>query len=896
MKDKRKIGVYLIAPGLIILIYGIIFFVRGIFPFGNENISYYDMAQLFVPMYEHGYDVLHGDKSVWFNWFTGAGEGMVGSAGWYVLHPINWILYFVPQGKILQFMSLFLLIKLVFCSVTMQLYLEKKFGTDVSWGWKVLFAFLYANSGYVLQFYTNIFFLDAVWLFPLIMWALERMLEQKKMIMYTVLMTLSLTFSIYFSFMILIYILLSSFGYLFLCVEKKERGDKIVRLGVSTIVALGLSAWMWIPCVIQMINSSRMQMAGRGYTEIITQTANILQAQKEWHLFGTEIAIAIILVGGVRFFIKNKKLGKYYLYMLILMIVPIWIESIDLLWHTGSYVMFPMRFGFMTVFLVLTAAMHIIKEKCFAINCKKEIIALFTYFFAPIYGIMIGYFFYDYMKRFTEFGIADLLNYDLTVFFMCMYVICYLIWCIRYTGFKEKIRYVSLFLVISIQMIIGICVLIAPRKMYSVETDDYFVQESNELREAWAEELEGNNFARIKCADTSLNVNYPLLLKYPAISSWTNASNANMPKELTGMGYASLGDNRLLDAGGTVFSDALLGYDKAFAKGELDNNLYAQIASYEEYNLYNREYVFPQGIFVGEEFLDLRYDAERYQNSFEYQNEIFKRLTGIESDLIQMVELGEPDSVEMDVNLTEEYQGYNRFTYRIPNTGEKIVYLYLEREQLTHHVVIENEDGIKVFRFLTLTSSALPFYGNNNLIEVMTIDGDIELKLCTYMKELNGGCIGILNVELLAQYIDNGMEAAEELKIGKRSIDFYIQAKQDGYVFLPVGHDEGWSAEVNEQNVAIESCMGNSFMLVPVQEGANTVHMSYFPKGMKLGIGISAFFLVIFFVLQKEDMHMIKSNICQVVFCITYSLVGIVILSLLYVIPMMAWIIEKIRF
>ena len=73
----------------------IIYFLKGIYPFGSRSIAYYDMPQSFVPLYYRTYDVLHGEKSLFWDWYSGLGVSVVDALGSFILSPFNLFFFFV---------------------------------------------------------------------------------------------------------------------------------------------------------------------------------------------------------------------------------------------------------------------------------------------------------------------------------------------------------------------------------------------------------------------------------------------------------------------------------------------------------------------------------------------------------------------------------------------------------------------------------------------------------------------------------------------------------------------------------------------------------------------------------------------------------------------------------
>ena len=160
----KKNGYYLIPPLIVLIIISITYFVKNVYPFGNSNIAYYDMTQQYIPLYSRNYEIAHGNDSIFFSWISGS--DMSNSFPGYVLFPLNWIFFFLNPSSLLRFMGLFLLIKLMLISVAVSIYLKKSYSLSILP--HLTLCLTYTFSGYILQYYTNIMFLDSILLFPLL--------------------------------------------------------------------------------------------------------------------------------------------------------------------------------------------------------------------------------------------------------------------------------------------------------------------------------------------------------------------------------------------------------------------------------------------------------------------------------------------------------------------------------------------------------------------------------------------------------------------------------------------------------------------------------------------------------------------------------------------------------
>ena len=168
-KKGRKIASYII-PGIItLLVMVFVLIVKGIWPFGSNRIDLFDNMQQVAPLYAHLWDAMHGNASVWFDWYTGLGTNVSMSiSAFSMFSPFNLLLYLCPRDYILEFISILTLVKMFVMSVTMYAFLNRRY-KKLTYKTKVIFALAYTFCGYVLL-YASCFtpWMDIVALFPLL--------------------------------------------------------------------------------------------------------------------------------------------------------------------------------------------------------------------------------------------------------------------------------------------------------------------------------------------------------------------------------------------------------------------------------------------------------------------------------------------------------------------------------------------------------------------------------------------------------------------------------------------------------------------------------------------------------------------------------------------------------
>ena len=241
LTTKQKL--YLQAFLLPFVIYAVICFRNGVFPFGDNCILHVDMYHQYEPFFTEFMDKLkHGD-SLLYSFRLGLGSDFVSLFAYYLASPVNVLLLIWPKGYIIEFMSITIALRIAFCGFTFAYYLKRHFAVNhfiISF-----FGLAYAFCGFIAAYSYNIMWLDCVMLAPLIVLGLEQLVKEKKGGLYYGTLAFSIFSNYYISIIICIFLLLY---FLILWVEQK--GDRIktaLRFAWYSLLAGGTAAVLLIP-------------------------------------------------------------------------------------------------------------------------------------------------------------------------------------------------------------------------------------------------------------------------------------------------------------------------------------------------------------------------------------------------------------------------------------------------------------------------------------------------------------------------------------------------------------------------------------------------------------------------------------------------------------------------
>lgn len=855
-EKAKQISKYLLPPFLTAVLFCVILAIKGIYPFGKLTIDYFDMAQQITAFYYHIYDVLHFEKNLFYDQYTALSVNMaMSTSGCSQLSIFNLFFLFVNRDMLLESLSIFMCIKIMLMSLFMYVYINYRF--KFSEFFKVIISVGYAFSGYVLTLYMTIQWLDIAALFPLLMLFLHKLIKDGNIKGYIVTLSLMVIASYYLSFMILIYIVLivtllvfsdrlfERFGY-----SKQYDKYNLLKLLLSTVVSLGISAFILLPQIMQTLNSARFNNESSGgilsmYYKIVS-TTKPAYTSRWWTLLGTSFLFAVIIVG-IKEYFKNKKLVITTFLALFIVLSELFVEGVNLFWHFGSYVLYPIRNGFIIYFTIAGIACIFIEKLTmdgYFVRNRNVIVSIILFIIlAGCEAVLINcYSRADGLTVRTVFHMTSIIMFALFLAYMCL-IIC------------KRGQYYEIGAMFFVAEIILFGFIFIGKPAFTTgytedaEQEGEYIRICTQLDDSEYLKADDRLFNRVKNPDTSLNANYGLILRRPVLSNWTHILSPLLQRDAKALGY-SVQYTRLLDSGGTVFSDMLLSISQIVSRIPMDESLYTLVGTEdveidhisgerEIYYIYDCKASLPFGIITD----NVEYDFENGDIVSLY-NQIYSSATKKKDKIAEYVDVSENiDYKENRAILTKE----------VNVLGNKALY-YLSNQVDTDDYntgISVNGSRVLVPSISEMDNNLYPAHFNNNALYLGSFSNesvDIEIDYERY--DINGNEIVS---EFEPRIIEVDLDKAYKLSGDYQDPITYRTALKNGYKFefskglldekgdfllLPLSYDKGYRAYVNGEKTNLIA-VGGIFMAVPVDASTIDVTIKFVPDGMGIGAVIS---------------------------------------------------------
>lgn len=893
-KSKAK---YIYPPFITICLGLFIFAVKGIYPFGVDTVDYYDLSAQISAFYYHIWDTLHGSKIYFFDWYTALGTNMsVASSGSGFFSVFNLFFLFVKRDCLMESLSFFLLMKMALMSLTMYVCIHKLFSTPRFV--ELIASVGYGFCGFVLMHYTIINWLDLAIFAPLIIYYAIKLLREGKIKGFIITLSLGFIHNYYLSFILLLFLFLETGLYSAIFSHKSfesssEYKPRLLKLGLCVVASAGISAVITLPQILQTLSSSRISNNSSSlidtYLLILSESGGY--TTRWWTLFGLSFSAACIFIGLIRD-LKNKKYDRFLWIFgsLFIVLIPLLFENVNLIWHFGSYVHYPIRFGFLLYFTIAASlcsySTELFEEKHTVSFGHKS-----WHYLLLVVSLALFYLGYRWYSNNPGMSISKVLHVTLLSMGLAFFV-----YLLLFIFKKGKFIQFSIIIWISELLFYSLLTIGTPTYITGIneepEQEKASVQACTQLFHDFA--LEENHIARVKNPDESLNANYGFYLRQPVLSNWTHVISPGLQSGAGRLGY-SWQFTRLLDAGGTVFSDALLNVDRLITNQEQDEKLYSlskstTVSTGSKYYLYDCNFDLPFGMIINSS--DDISAINSTGNIVDLYNALYRATiqsdsSTVSDDSVSSFASFEGCSADVPLDYDEPI--------KLDILGKKALYFYgncIDSEYRNVEILV-NDEPITIPTIQDYNNTLYPAHFNNNAVYLGTFENESVTVTPVLKDNENQYECRLFSLDLNEFNVlcDSYNDYQYACSTGTHSLDYSLSGENGKYLLIPVAYSSGWKCKVNGQHVSPISVL-DLFMAVPLNDGNNEIAMTYWPNGLFMGaiISVISLLLALLIIRKFEDTYFEKANkIINSIYIAGWSLVVVG----MFVIPVCYTVISK---
>ena len=846
----------------------IVMLIGGYEPFGDLSMLYSDMYHQYYPFWVEFRDALRSGDSMLYTWSVGLGMDYLSLISYYLASPLNLLGILVPADLTLEFYSLLMPMKLGLASLFFAIFLSRIFQReDYSISF---FGAFYGLCGWALAYQWNVMWLDTFALLPLLALGTIRLLRDKKCVLYTVTLFLSVFANYYIGLFSCIFVLL-----VFICYEicrwkgVKRFFSDLFRIAWFSILGIGMTAILTIPAFMGLQNTQsginafpegfRLNIASEntlmGLLDAMRQVAGNTMGGTEPSFkeglpnlycgVGTVLLAFLFCIG------SSAKLREKIcsVCLLLFFMLSFIIRQLDYVWHGFHFTnMIPYRFSFLFSFVLLYMAYRSYLERkqferwqiisggllCLGLilcsnNRTDWIYLCYNIGFLVLYG---GIFFAFCPKPRKEAPESEQDAPAPT----------------PYEKPKHNHSAIAAYaLVFVVVLELGMNVLNFGLRFPATAVSNYPMgtKDTKAALEYMRDQESGNLFYRTETTH-SQTLNDGALNGYNGISTFTSSANVKVTKFMQALGYGAKNTyNRYCYEESSPVSDLFLAIKYRLERNGnvIDNQFYPiAFSSGNVYLLENNAYL-PLGFLAEPELADLSFE---HQNDFGFQNRLFRAATGLQEDVWTMI----PDVsiTGEDLTITSQ-QGYT-CSYSDGKDGSGVIYTFTA-----------DRNGFACLDFDVSDRNSFSVERNGVTLYSETLSLPQQIAACdvsagdviTVRLSCKSGESGTMTVE--GAILDAGLfrsgqrllnESVLELTSFRNTlVEGTIHCNRDGLLYTSIPQDGNWKVYVDGHLVE-HTLVGDVMTGVMLQKGTHDIRFQYHNEAFSIGWKISGICCLLF--------------------------------------------------
>lgn len=846
----------------------IVMLIGGYEPFGDLSMLYSDMYHQYYPFWVEFRDALRSGDSMLYTWNVGLGMDYLSLISYYLASPLNLLGILVPADLTLEFYSLLMPMKLGLASLFFAIFLSRIFQReDYSISF---FGAFYGLCGWALAYQWNVMWLDTFALLPLLTLGTIRLLRDKKCVLYTVTLFLSVFANYYIGLFSCIFVLL-----VFICYEicrwkgVKRFFSDLFRIAWFSILGIGMTAILTIPAFMGLQNTQsginafpegfRLNIASEntlmGLLDAMRQVAGNTMGGTEPSfkegLPNLYCGVGMVLLAFLFCIGSSAKLREKIcsVCLLLFFMLSFIIRQLDYVWHGFHFTnMIPYRFSFLFSFVLLYMAYRSYLERkqferwqiisggllCLGLilcsnNRTDWIYLCYNIGFLVLYG---GIFFAFCPKPRKEAPESEQDAPAPTPYEKPKH------------NHSAMAAYALVFVVV---LELGMNVLNFGLRFPATAVSNYPMgtKDTKAALEYMRDQESGNLFYRTETTH-SQTLNDGALNGYNGISTFTSSANVKVTKFMQALGYGAKNTyNRYCYEESSPVSDLFLAIKYRLERNGnvIDNQFYPiAFSSGNVYLLENNAYL-PLGFLAEPELADLPFE---HQNDFGFQNRLFRAATGLQEDVWTMI----PDVsiTGEDLTITSQ-QGYT-CSYSDGKDGSGVIYTFTA-----------DRNGFACLDFDVSDRNSFSVERNGVTLYSETLSLPQQIAACdvsagdviTVRLSCKSGESGTMTVE--GAILDAGLfrsgqrllnESVLELTSFRNTlVEGTIHCNRDGLLYTSIPQDGNWKVYVDGHLVE-HTLVGDVMTGVMLQKGTHDIRFQYHNEAFSIGWKISGICCLLF--------------------------------------------------
>ena len=822
---------YLLAAGIVTVLFLATMLACKIYPFGDKSLASSDAKSQYINFYSYFRNIFFSNNNLDYSFSTVLGDNIQGLYAYYLGSPLYLLFALFPENLILLALHLIIYLKLLIAAMTFCAWAGYRKKGNL-WMRAALSA-CYAFIGYGVTFYSLLSWLDAMALLPLVALGLERLVRERKPLVYIIGLAVTIMANYYVGFAVCLAAILTYCALLFVNAEGPIKGLKqtVLPFSVSSLLAGALSAWALLPAVMALPESrlqdtEKMLELMRGNFPFLSFFSKLFTGTTSYDQFFNGLPTVFVgiipLVLVILFFLNPgiRRLWKVAAAGVLLVLFFSFHNSVlNVIWHGFTRNrMFNYRYSFVFSFFMLAIAWDSV---C---HWRSLPNGAFTRCIAIVVPISLLVFDTGY-----EYGSTTTLYFDLILMVVGLALIFY-------ASRDRRFSTCALVCLMAINCLANakLSVSNVSSKFDTVlqsERTNFIAETKKALelipRDGLLYRVE-KTFYQTYCDNMALNIN--------GISNYSSVEQEPSMNFIWKLGMSRYiawghfsGDN-------PVASESLLSIRYLLTKDGLrpGRENYSLVGTTEEgISVYDNPYVLP--MVMASTTLLPTLDEE---DGFRYQNACWRSL---QPEIAQDIFM----EAQRKTQTLKDGSTY-LLTYEMLKAGSAYLHLpgnYADLERtFTAELLREGGEESEVLQI----NSFQPTYSLGNYEQGETLTLVIRLLAEGSTAELDSMRVYIEDSEVLAAYSQAVRSTPIQIqKVTSSHLAVQCQVGADSpYLVSTIPYDENWTVTVDGKKVQVIQNW-NCMLAFAVDPGNHTIELHYHPRGKAAGLAITLLAAVI---------------------------------------------------
>ncbi len=868
---------FLLAFGISILTYRVL----EIIPFGENSIISMDLWAQYYPMYA---ETAQTDSlaDLFYSWNGGLGYNRWAQSAYYSNSIFALLLPLIPLHSLLTFIDWLAPLKIALSAVTCLGFLRYK--TQSRTPVLIGGAVAYATCTYMLAFIQQVMWTDCVIYLPLLLIGLERLMHEKKPLLYTLMLALILITNFYIGFAICIFCCLYfAAGLLptakfernkrntkskYLLTNAKELGFSVLRFSVFSILGGAIAAAVLLPMALALSHTISSGLAAPDTLEWYGNISEILQHMLPTHPisikfdgFNLSVGIAVFLLVPLYFCNKGFSIGERVAdgCLLAFLGVSLLCNFLDYFWHGMHFPnQLPARWTFLfSLVLVLLACKGIAKIK--EVSLPFGIISVVIGFLAVILGTR---------------GFGDTEPFELGMLHWCLLVlVAVLIIALIMLGKvskkaekREKAK--RIFSVVCTLLMAGTMVFDSGYSFlttYKNTEHTFFMPRKAESyrNRLLMESHYGNAYSpdENECYRVEANGGYiydaPMLGDYPGVTYYSSTMRGSSYRLLQYLGNHVYAKNvSSMYTNTSPVQNALLGI-RYFL--DYTGNLHryvpnlTEVENAEDCTVRENQTALSVGYAVSDDILNLNITDE--VRGIQNQNTFLNKLCGKDMGVFKQLKTthfsSENTKIDDDPNWNKQYftaTGDEPTIFHYTYACEKDGFFYLENNFRAGNILVQSNEKEQTLKCSSYKFKSLGYYKAGDEIRItVTLEG--------YKRALCGLNLYYFDQEAWQNaYQQLSSEQIEVETFKNTYLKGNIQLADNRLVMTTIPQDGGWTVYCDGKKTEPKIIAGE-LIGIHVPKGSHTLEFRYRVPGLAAGAIVSVLGLLLTFLLTSDKLR-----------------------------------------